>query len=81
VSIIVEPVNISFIASVVQLVWIWCFQKKLSLKLKNIYRYNVKKAIIDNYVFLSAIFYAIENGCKWRALPKEWELAHHIHTF
>jgi len=27
---------------------------------------------IDNYTFVSAILYIAENGCKWRALPKEY---------
>ena len=32
-------------------------------------RGNVK---IDNYDFINAILYIAENGCKWRALPKEY---------
>ena len=32
-------------------------------------RGNVK---IDNYDFINAILYMAENGCKWRALPKEY---------
>ena len=27
---------------------------------------------VDNLTFLNAILYALENGCKWRALPKEY---------
>ena len=27
---------------------------------------------VDNLTFLNAILYALENGCKWRALPKEF---------
>lgn len=27
---------------------------------------------IDNRTFLAAILYILENGCKWRALPKEF---------
>ena len=27
---------------------------------------------VDNLTFLNALLYAIENGCKWRALPKEF---------
>ena len=32
-------------------------------------RGNVKT---DNRIFISAILYMAENGCKWRALPKEY---------
>ncbi len=28
--------------------------------------------VISNYDFLQAIFYIVENGCKWRKLPKEY---------
>ena len=34
-----------------------------------IQRGNVK---IDNYVFINAILYIAENGCKWRALPEKY---------
>ena len=27
---------------------------------------------INNLQFLNAILYVTENGCKWRALPKEY---------
>ena len=27
---------------------------------------------VDNLTFLNALLYAIENGCKWRALQKEF---------
>jgi transposase len=27
---------------------------------------------IDNLTFLNAIFYIVENGCKWRKLPKSF---------
>jgi len=32
-------------------------------------RGNVKT---DNHVFINAVLYMAENGCKWRALPKEF---------
>ncbi|MHC6202110.1 transposase, partial [Breznakiellaceae bacterium SP9] len=32
-------------------------------------RGNVK---FENKTFLEAIIYVLENGCKWRALPKEY---------
>ena len=31
-----------------------------------------KPAKISNYEFMCAMFYIIENGCKWRALPKKY---------
>ena len=39
-------------------------------------RGNVK---IDNLQFLNAILYVAENGCKWRALPKEYGNWHTIY--
>jgi transposase len=28
--------------------------------------------VVDNLVFLNALLYVVENGCKWRALPSEY---------
>jgi transposase len=39
-----------------------------------------RKAEIANYDFLCAILYIIENGCKWRALPKEYGNWHTIYV-
>ena len=39
-------------------------------------RGNVK---IDNRQFLNAILYVAENGCKWRALPKDYGSWHTIY--
>jgi len=39
-----------------------------------------RKAEIANYDFLCAILYLIENGCKWRALPKEYGNWHTIYV-
>ena len=39
-----------------------------------------RKATIDNYTFLCALLYIIENGCKWRALPKEFWDWHTIYV-
>jgi transposase len=39
-----------------------------------------RKAKIANYDFLCAILYLIENGCKWRALPKEYGNWHTIYV-
>ncbi|MCI8658260.1 MAG: transposase [Oscillospiraceae bacterium] len=30
-----------------------------------------KPAKINNLVVLNAVLYVVENGCKWRSLPKE----------
>ena len=34
---------------------------------------------INNFQFLNAILYVAENGCKWRALPKEYGNWHTIY--
>lgn len=39
-----------------------------------------KKATISNYDFMRALLYIIENGCKWRALPKEYGNWHTIYV-
>jgi len=39
-----------------------------------------RKAEVDNYDFLCAILYIVENGCKWRALPKEYGNWHTIYV-
>jgi transposase len=28
--------------------------------------------VIDNQTFVNAVLYVVENGCKWRALPKQY---------
>lgn len=38
-----------------------------------------KPAEILNYQFLCALLYMIENGCKWRALPKKYGKWHSIY--
>ena len=35
--------------------------------------------VIPNLVFLNAVFYIAENGCKWRKLPKEFGPWHTIY--
>ena len=35
---------------------------------------------INNLQFLNAILYVTENGCKWRALPKEYGNRHIIYV-
>lgn len=39
-----------------------------------------KPAKITNRVFLNALLYMIENGCKWRALPKKYGNWHTIYV-
>lgn len=39
-----------------------------------------KPAEISNYQFLCALLYMIENGCKWRALPKKYGKWHSIYV-
>jgi len=39
-----------------------------------------KKPTILNYDFLCALLYVIENGCKWRALPKEYGNWHTVYV-
>lgn len=51
--------------------------------LKKIERYLPvarKPEKVDILNFLNAVFYVIENGCKWRALPKEFGNWHTIYT-
>ena len=38
-----------------------------------------KPATISNYKFLCALLYIIENGCKWRALPKKYGNWHSVY--
>ena len=38
-----------------------------------------KKSTVWNYQFLCALLYIIENGCKWRALPKKYGKWHTIY--
>ena len=39
-----------------------------------------RKPPIDTLNFLNAVLYAVENGCKWRALPKEFGKWHTIYV-
>ena len=38
-----------------------------------------KPAKVSNYQFMCAMLYIIENGCKWRALPKKYGNWHTIY--
>lgn len=39
-----------------------------------------KKPSISNYLFMCALLYIIENGCKWRVLPKKYGNWHTIYV-
>ena len=39
-----------------------------------------KPPTVEMMKFLNAVLYVIENGCKWRALPKEFGNWHTIYT-
>ena len=41
---------------------------------------HCKPAVIDNLCILNAILFALENGCKWRALPKEFGDWHTVYV-
>ena len=49
-------------------------------KIQHLMPIQRRKAEIVNYDFLCAILYIIENGCKWRALPKEYGNWHTIYV-
>jgi len=49
-------------------------------KIEHLLPLQRRKAEINNYDFLCAILYLIENGCKWRALPKEYGNWHTIYV-
>ena len=38
-----------------------------------------KPVKISNYEFMCAMLYIVENGCKWRALPKKYGNWHTIY--
>ena len=39
-----------------------------------------KPAKVSNYQFMCAMLYIIENGCKWRALPKKYGKWHTVYV-
>ena len=39
-----------------------------------------KPAKVSNYKFMCAMLYIVENGCKWRALPKKYGKWHTIYV-
>lgn len=54
--------------------------KKQYRKIEHLMPTPRKKATISNYDFMRALLYIIENGCKWRALPKEYGNWHTIYV-
>ena len=53
--------------------------KKQFAKIERFMPIARKKPNISNYQFMCALLYIIENGCKWRALPKKYENWHTIY--
>lgn len=49
-------------------------------KIEHLMPVQRKKSTISNYDFVCALLYIIENGCKWRALPKEFGDWHTIYA-
>ena len=54
--------------------------KKQFEKIEHLMPKSRKKPTISNYDFMRALLYIIENGCKWRALPKEYGNWHTIYV-
>ncbi len=48
-------------------------------KLEGLMPIAMEPAKISNYEFMCAMLYIIENGCKWRALPKKYGNWHTIY--
>ena len=53
--------------------------KKQYQKIEHLMPISRKPPKISNYQFLCALLYIIENGCKWRALPKKYGKWHTIY--
>jgi len=49
-------------------------------KIKDVLPVQRGNVEVQNIDFLNAILYVVENGCKWRALPKEFGPWHTIYT-
>ena len=54
--------------------------KKQFAKIWHLMPEQRKKSTTSNYDFVCAMLYIIENGCKWRALPKEFGDWHTIYV-
>ena len=53
--------------------------KTRSKKLEILMSIARKPAKISNYKFMCAMLYIIENGCKWRTVPKKYGKWHAIY--
>lgn len=53
--------------------------RKQFAKIEHLMPVARKKPTIPNYQFLCALLYIVENGCKWRALPKKYGKWHTIY--
>ncbi len=53
--------------------------KKQFRKIEHLMPIARKPPEISNYQFMCALLYIIENGCKWRALPKKFGNWHTIY--
>ena len=53
--------------------------RKQFAKIEHLMPVARKKPTVSNYQFLCALLYIIENGCKWRALPKKYGKWHTIY--
>ena len=53
--------------------------KKQFSKIEHLMPVARKPATISNYQFLCALPYIIENGCKWRVMPKEYGNRHSVY--
>ena len=53
--------------------------KKQFAKIEHLMPVARKPATISNYQFLCALPYIIENGCKWRVMPKEYGNWHSVY--
>jgi hypothetical protein len=48
-------------------------------KIKHILPKQRGNVSIDNMTFINALLYILENGCKWRRLPKEYGYWHVVY--
>ncbi len=53
--------------------------KEQYAKIKHLLPVQRGHVTIDNVIFINAILYICENGCKWRRLPKEYGSWHAIY--
>ncbi len=55
-------------------------QKEQYEQIKDCFPKQRKPAKISNLEVLNAVLYVVENGCKWRGLPKEYGDWHVIYV-